>query len=607
MRVKHNTHINLARGCGLAASALAAAFATPVSLAQTSAAPTATPMEIPADLIADVLSVDQSVRARLDVARPAGSSSHTTFYIDNKQPRLQLLQITLQVDATKPIRYTYGEAEGIALQTDAVQRLADVPIAPGRHTLYAEYIARYPEDRPGTPRLRSRVNQNFEQPAGASAVEVSLVAQSWARAPAVNLRQWIPPAGGLDDAELHSIDLLLATGRELTAAGDLLALQQRSGGSLPAEFGQRFARAMAELRSPIAPARQGTSAIIGEYQAASASGDITALDRIGKDTKTTDPEALALRDKANAALGFQLLDDQQGEAADAAFRRVRSPGPYSELALLGLGWAQLVPAKGAGAQRVPQTVASTVKTSIGTSPSPFSSSWVVADDKQADDLRRALVPWTELIGRDPTEAAVQEGSLAIPYALDHLGAHKQAQAYTQRAIDQLEHTRSHLEAALVHINSGVMAQQVVDRDEEPGNGWAWWFAALPEPRWWLTAPPNAPDNFYIERLFENDAFRAQLQSCHRLYELDRLLVRRGVQLGDSDPALNSRINALRPKLASLASSQRQLLAMIAADQVQTLKKQTEKYLVEAHFAMARFNDRPPNAIGNTLPAGKSSK
>lgn len=605
MRVKHPSLSNPAFVGGLAAVALAAAFTVSTAWAQTSAAALPT-MEIPADLIAEALAIDQSLRARLDAEQPPGSA-HTTFYVDNQQPRLLLLQMTLQIDTDKPIRYTYGEAEGLALQTDAVQRLADVAIAPGRHTLYAEYVARYPEDKPGTPRLRSRINQSFEQPAGANAIEVSLVAQGWAREPAVNLRQWNPSAGGTDDAELHSIDLLLATGRELTAASDLLALQRRNGGSLPADFGQRLVRATDALRSPALAASPGASAIIGEYQAASAAGDIAALDRIGQDSKTTDPEALALRDKANTALGFKLLDDQQGAAADAAFRRVRSPGPYSELALLGLGWAQLVPAKGATAQSAPPAAAAPVKTSIGSSPSPFSSSWVVADEDQADQLRRALVPWTELIGRDPTEAAVQEGSLAIPYALDHLGAHRQAVTYTQRAIGQLEHTRRHLEAALAHISSGQMAKQVVDRDDEPGNGWAWWFAALPEARWWLSAPPGAPDNFYVERLFESDAFRKQLHSCHRLYELDRLLLRRGVQSGDSDPALTARIAALRSKLAGLAATQRQLLAAMATDQVQMLKQQTEKYLVEAHFAMARFNDRPPNAIGNAPADGKKTK
>jgi hypothetical protein len=580
--------VKIVRACCLAALALWAASNTSRASAQSSAAA----LSLPADLIREVLDIDQSAGIRLDTAQPA-DPARTTFYIDNRVPGLLLLQITLQIDSNPPVRYTYGQSESLSLQSQAVHRLAEIAAAPGPHTLYAEYVARYPSDRPGTPRLRSRILQNFEQPASANAIEVGLVPQGFSREPGLSLRQWNPTGGGVDDAELHSIDLLLATGRELRAASDLLTLQRRSGGNLPAEFGQRLNQALGGLQAPgsFAP---GNSATLQIYQAAAASADAAALAQLGKDSKITTPEGLAMRDKANTALGYQLLEQQQGEAADAAFRLVRSPGPYSEMALLGLGWAQLTSAKGKAAP------ATATKTSVVASAlSPFSSSWVVADDKQADSLRRALVPWIELLGRDPTEAAVQEGLLAIPYALDHLGAHQQAHSYTQRAIDQLEHTRTHLEGALTHIASGRMAQMMVDREDAPGNGWDWWYASLPEPRWWLTAPPNAPENFYFERLMEDDAFRTQLQTCHRIYELDHLLEQRDQQLGDSDPALSARIRALRPRLAVIAQSQRQLLAAIASTQVQNLKRQTEKYLVEAHFAMARFNDRPPNAIGNT--------
>lgn len=584
-------HDKLTNACRCALAAIVAVLTLQPAAARAQATPA---IELPAELIAEVLDVDQAARARLATTQPA-DAPRTVFYVDNRVPRLLLLQFTLQIDAEKPVRYTYGQAESVALLSQAVHRLAEAAATPGPHKLYAEYVARYPEDRPGQPRLRSRVVQNFEQPAGANAIEISLQPAGFGGEPALNLRQWNPSAGGIDDAELRAIDLLLATGHELGAATTLLDLQRRSGGSLPPEFGQRLAQSLAALRAPGSLAG-GSSAVIAEYQLAASSADVTALDRIGKDQKMLDTEALALRDKANTALGYRLLEQQQGDAADEAFRRVRSPGPYSEMALLGLGWAQLVPKQAAAAARAEPAAA--VKTSLASAPSPFTSSWVVADDKQADDLRRALVPWAELIGRDPTQAPVQEGLLAIPYAMDHLGAHKQAQVYTQRAIDQLEHTRTHLEAALAHIGSGRLAQLVVDRDDVPGNGWAWWYAALPEPRWWLSAPPNAPDNFYVERLFENDAFRVQLQNCHRVYELDRLLQQRGQQLGDADPALSARIAALRPRLAGLAATQRQLLAQTASAHVQTLKQQTEKYLVEAHFAMARFNDRPPNAIGN---------
>ena len=49
--------------------------------------------------------------------------------------------------------------------------------------------------------------------------------------------------------------------------------------------------------------------------------------------------AAALRDRANLALGFAYLQAEQPARARAPLTRVRLNGPYSNKALLGLGWA----------------------------------------------------------------------------------------------------------------------------------------------------------------------------------------------------------------------------------------------------------------------------
>ena len=51
------------------------------------------------------------------------------------------------------------------------------------------------------------------------------------------------------------------------------------------------------------------------------------------------PELLALRDRANLALGFAYLQANQPEQARVPLERVRLNGAYSNKALLGLGWA----------------------------------------------------------------------------------------------------------------------------------------------------------------------------------------------------------------------------------------------------------------------------
>src|SRR5882672_9641509 len=51
-------------------------------------------------------------------------------------------------------------------------------------------------------------------------------------------------------------------------------------------------------------------------------------------------ELLALRDKANLALGYAWLQANNPAAARTALERVRLSGPYSTRALLGMGWAE---------------------------------------------------------------------------------------------------------------------------------------------------------------------------------------------------------------------------------------------------------------------------
>src|SRR5690606_38774746 len=69
---------------------------------------------------------------------------------------------------------------------------------------------------------------------------------------------------------------------------------------------------------------------------------IGMLGRIGTSEDQTADEQM-VRDLANLTLGFQMLRERDGAAAHVAFGRVRSPGPYANPALLGLGWAALLP------------------------------------------------------------------------------------------------------------------------------------------------------------------------------------------------------------------------------------------------------------------------
>lgn len=64
------------------------------------------------------------------------------------------------------------------------------------------------------------------------------------------------------------------------------------------------------------------------------------LDDIGQ-IPAESAELLALRDRANLALGWAWMNAGQGGSARPLLRRIRQQGPDSTHALLGLGWAEL--------------------------------------------------------------------------------------------------------------------------------------------------------------------------------------------------------------------------------------------------------------------------
>jgi hypothetical protein len=151
-------------------------------------------------------------------------------------------------------------------------------------------------------------------------------------------------------------------------------------------------------------------------------------------------ELTSLRDKANLALGYALLQDKQPLAAKAPLQRVRLEGPFSNKALLGIGWA----------------------------------------DAELDNYRRALAPWMELRGRDLLDSAVQESMLAIPYAMAQLDSISQAADHYLNAIEAFYEESSRLDRTIAHIESGEMFDQFLTTNPTDSTGWYWQLEQLPE-------------------------------------------------------------------------------------------------------------------------------
>jgi tetratricopeptide (TPR) repeat protein len=265
------------------------------------------------------------------------------------------------------------------------------------------------------------------------------------------------------------------------------------------------------------------------------------LDRLGR-IRVVDLETLALRDRANLTLAWNFLKAQLGGTAKPIFYRIRTEGPYSNRALLGLGWAELAPRGERQMRDLPddQTPFTTFS-SLGGLLRPgflerdvfkranlrFRLGDISKDEEEA--LARALVPWVELTNRDPMDSAVQEAWLAIPYSLERLGAHQQALQYYQRAAEELDKNRRRIAVAEESIKGNRMVETIVRRDIDAESGWEWRLRDL----------PDAPETYYLQNLLAEHRFQEALKN-YRDIRLPRNLDRWAARLSEFELAYVAR-------------------------------------------------------------------
>lgn len=212
----------------------------------------------------------------------------------------------------------------------------------------------------------------------------------------------------------------------------------RVGGWLADAFTLRWFRSV--------PVRTSNAAHYARYNLGIAlirGGDVAggraALDELGR-TPMHDEEGRSLRDQANVALGYAALADEDPEAAAQALERVRLQGSHSNKALLGFGWA-------AAAQ---------------------------------DEPEQALVPWMELAGRDPSDPAVLEARIAVPYALAEAGAYGQALTRYEEALAVYAAERRALDESIASIRGGEFVDALLQDNPPEELGWARPLQHLPE-------------------------------------------------------------------------------------------------------------------------------
>jgi tetratricopeptide (TPR) repeat protein len=199
---------------------------------------------------------------------------------------------------------------------------------------------------------------------------------------------------------------------------------------------------------------------------------IPHLDQVGR-METRSEELLALKDKANLALGFALLQAQRPAEANPILERVRLDGPYSSKALLGVGWA----------------------------------------DSSLGQFKRALVPWLALRKRNLLDSAVQESYLTVPYAYNQLGASGQAAEFYSSAIESFDAELKRIDDSIEQIRSGDLLDRLLTDDKKDTLTWYWQLKTL----------PDAPESRYLYQLLASNEFQEGLKNYRELHFMKRNL------------------------------------------------------------------------------------
>ncbi len=195
------------------------------------------------------------------------------------------------------------------------------------------------------------------------------------------------------------------------------------------------------------------------------------LDLLGRQKFSSDEfELLALKDRANLAVGMHLLRQESPEKARFYLDRVRLNGPFANEALLAAGWA----------------------------------------DARNEFYQPAMIPWNELASRNVLDPAVQESLFAIPYAMAKAGGFKQAAAGYQQALDIFRTEQEKLKAGIELVKEGGYLDDLLSSAEKIEMGW------LRE----LKVVNEAPQPWYLDELLSSHRVQESLKNYRDLLFLD---------------------------------------------------------------------------------------
>jgi Flp pilus assembly protein TadD len=272
-------------------------------------------------------------------------------------------------------------------------------------------------------------------------------------------------------------NLLMARGQYQAAAESLQKMAQGEGESNYARF-----------NLGVALSRAGREA-----------EGMALIARVGE-LRSNQEDLKALRDKANLALGY-LNIKKDPVTAKGYLTRVRLHGPFSDKALLGLGWAEV----------------------------------------ELQRYEQALVPWQELASRDRVDVAGFESLLAIGNVLERLRAFPQAMAAYQKAIATYELELTTLDGAMAAVKAGRLWDDLLAQVDQNQMGWFWEAELL----------PDTPEARYLPTLMASHGFHEAIKNLRDLKFLANKLARWDSEMPALDYMLELRRKTYQAQLERL--------------------------------------------------------
>lgn len=282
---------------------------------------------------------------------------------------------------------------------------------------------------------------------------------------------------------------------------------------------------------------------------------IALLESIG-DMKVKTEEMRSLRDKANTALGYNFLKENNPDKALSFLSNVRLDGLLANKALLGTGWA-------------------------------YSS---------RKEYKKALVYWTELQKRDVIDSAVQESLLAVPYSLASLGASEQAKKHYREAIAIYEAEQQRLNYSMQAIRSGKLIKNIRELDASNEKGW---FYAL-------NKLPKSSESRYLVNLMSGHAFQEALKNYRDVRFLQQHLKKQEKDLSAYNWMVAARKEGYESRLPYLLRNFRKLESGSIRNRRNVLAKEIKR-IEKTKDIWALANEKEHKLIGKINALNKKIK